>query len=387
MLSRLKTATRNYKGLSKYGNKLDKNPKDFLNNSHNHTRVLKVIREDDNKVPAIKLIGQATQNRQNPNVTSTAGVMKGNGKLGWSQKNKFGRIKMKPVRVKDVDKIRSMAHIDQDFEEKVLKIERDGMATYHIALVAGTYPHAKQRWIVAPHTIKVGDVMRTWTYKPKTNTFPSPVIEGGIKQGDAYPLGSLPVGTAVCLIAPSESQDSDFTKIWAGEAGSHMFVFKQFPEHHKTFCYYPSFKRTVEFSNRDIAVIGRVSNPGHSQEVRQPKSEKEKSYLGIAHAGKRYSRPDARYARTRPDDTQGKKSLFPKIYMEPIDTTIVQGASHERVSGPDSFVKEYLRQKDGSKQAEILEELERNQVAAMEKLAELGDLDEETQELMRTIRM
>jgi len=339
-------------------------------------------------MPKIRPIGATPLNPHNPNVVLGGSYL--NTKLGWNKRAVHKRIKLKPVRTKDLDIIRCMADVKADFEEKVIKLERDGMNSHFIALVAGNYPKSAQRWIVAPHTVEVGQVLKTRVFNPNNKTnggFPT-LTEKQLTQGDAYPLGSIPVGTAVCLIAPATTQDSDFSTVWAREGGSHMFVFKQFPEKYKTFCYYPSFGKTIEFSNRDIAVIGRVSNPGHSTEVRKPKSWKEKAYLGIAHRGKRYSYPDARYARTRPGDPRGRIGLLPKMYAEPIDTTILKGDRNEKIAGPDGVVADYLLKREKEVKEMIkTDALKERESEVLDTIKELGEVDDETMEKMEAMRV
>ena len=65
-------------------------------------------------------------------------------------------------------------------------------------LVAGDYPGHSMRWRIAPHGVKVGDVLET------TLSLEDGVTE--LKQGNSHPIGCLPIGTPVCLINETKDQ-------------------------------------------------------------------------------------------------------------------------------------------------------------------------------------
>ncbi|XP_050460815.1 39S ribosomal protein L2, mitochondrial [Cataglyphis hispanica] len=74
-------------------------------------------------------------------------------------------------------------------EEKVLEIFKDGCRTSFVALV-GTGRELK--YILATQNMKPGDIIRTHQGIPRNPVRPS--------EGDAYPLGALPIGTQVNCI-------------------------------------------------------------------------------------------------------------------------------------------------------------------------------------------
>lgn len=74
-------------------------------------------------------------------------------------------------------------------EERVLMIKYDPLHTPKLALVADD---ERTRWITASHGVKPGDIIRTFSGIPR-----NPVQA---KEGDAHPIGALPVGASVHLI-------------------------------------------------------------------------------------------------------------------------------------------------------------------------------------------
>lgn len=71
-------------------------------------------------------------------------------------------------------------------EERVLQIMTDGCRTAFIALVASGQ---ELKYILATENMKAGDIIRTSQAIPR--------IPVRAKEGDAYPLGALPIGTVV----------------------------------------------------------------------------------------------------------------------------------------------------------------------------------------------
>lgn len=71
-------------------------------------------------------------------------------------------------------------------EEKVIKIIKDGNRTAFVALVACG---KDLKYIFATENMKEGDIIKTSMFIPR--------IPVRAKEGDAYPLGALPIGTQV----------------------------------------------------------------------------------------------------------------------------------------------------------------------------------------------
>ncbi|KAJ0044131.1 hypothetical protein NL108_009982, partial [Boleophthalmus pectinirostris] len=75
---------------------------------------------------------------------------------------------------------------DKPFEEKVVQVRYDPCRSADIALVAGGN---RKRWIIATENMQVGNIIKT-----------SGVIGRmavSANEGDAYPLGALPVGSLI----------------------------------------------------------------------------------------------------------------------------------------------------------------------------------------------
>ncbi|XP_057664889.1 39S ribosomal protein L2, mitochondrial [Diorhabda carinulata] len=116
------------------------------------------------------------------NVTNLAGrdpktgrmIVKG---IGGGIKHKYHWIDWKRVGPNEEGKVQT---------EKVIKIIKDGCRTANIALVA----HGdKLKYILATVNMKPGDILKTSCYIPRIPVRPN--------EGDAYPLGALPLGTQV----------------------------------------------------------------------------------------------------------------------------------------------------------------------------------------------
>ncbi|KAG2467465.1 RM02 protein, partial [Polypterus senegalus] len=91
---------------------------------------------------------------------------------------------------------------NEPFEEKVVEVRYDPCRSADIALVAGG---KRKRWIIASENMKAGDVVKT-----------SGVISRmavSAKEGDAYPLGALPVGTLVHNVEIEAGKGGHFEKL------------------------------------------------------------------------------------------------------------------------------------------------------------------------------
>lgn len=96
-------------------------------------------------------------------------------------------------------------------EEKVLRIMKCGCRTAHIALVAY---QDKMKYILATENMKPGDIIKTSKFIPRNPVRP--------QEGDAYPLGALPLGTVVHNVQLDPSKE--FTVIHS--AGSFGVITK-----------------------------------------------------------------------------------------------------------------------------------------------------------------
>uniref|UniRef100_UPI00398E3833 large ribosomal subunit protein uL2m n=1 Tax=Pristiophorus japonicus TaxID=55135 RepID=UPI00398E3833 len=74
----------------------------------------------------------------------------------------------------------------QPFEEKVVQVRYDPCRSADIALVAGG---SRKRWIIATENMEAGDMVKTSGQIGRMAVL--------AKEGDAHPLGALPIGTLV----------------------------------------------------------------------------------------------------------------------------------------------------------------------------------------------
>ncbi|ESN97266.1 hypothetical protein HELRODRAFT_185933 [Helobdella robusta] len=136
--------------------------------------------------------------------------------------------------------------------EKILEIRPDQNRTAHVALVASG---EKKRYIVATENMKVGNLVRSYNIVSKTPIRPT--------EGDAHPVGSLPIGTVVSCI---ERFPGDGGKVATSAGTSATLVRKQVDKEGEDVCVLkmPS-KREIVVSSRCVATVGRVSNVLHNK--------------------------------------------------------------------------------------------------------------------------
>uniref|UniRef100_H2YWL5 Uncharacterized protein n=1 Tax=Ciona savignyi TaxID=51511 RepID=H2YWL5_CIOSA len=134
------------------------------------------------------------------------------------------------------------------YQERVLKVKEDDNRSGHIALVAGPL---KQRWILATETMKPGQLITNCATE----------LTGGMefKDGDAYPIGIIPIGTVICSLEFRPGKGAQISR----SAGSYCTVMRK--QENNTIVQMPS-KREIMVNSNCVAVIGRVSNVDHQNE-------------------------------------------------------------------------------------------------------------------------
>ncbi|KAM3606172.1 uncharacterized protein V6R79_011943 [Siganus canaliculatus] len=162
--------------------------------------------------------------------------------IGGGHKQKYRWI--------DFQRLRYEADKDsQPFEEKVVEVRYDPCRSADIALVAGGN---RKRWIIATENMQVGDVVKT-----------SGVIGRmavSANEGDAYPLGALPVGTLVNNLEIQPGKGSEYIRA-AGTSGVLLrkvngTAIVQLPS-----------KQQVQVLETCIVTVGRVSNVDHNKRI------------------------------------------------------------------------------------------------------------------------
>lgn len=138
---------------------------------------------------------------------------------------------------------------DKPFEEKVVEVRYDPCRTADVALVAAGN---RKRWIIATENMQVGSIIKT-----------SGVIGRmavSANEGDAYPLGALPVGTLVNNLEIQPGKGSQFIRA-AGTSGVLLRKING-----TAVVQLPS-KQQVQVLETCMVTVGRVSNIEHNKEI------------------------------------------------------------------------------------------------------------------------
>lgn len=132
--------------------------------------------------------------------------------------------------------------------ERVVQIMDDFSRTAKIALVANGN---KMKYYLATENMKPGDLIKTSMHIPRIPVSP--------KEGDAYPLGALPLGTAVNCVEKFTGQGG----YYAHAAGTCCTVMRRIGD--RVIVQLPS-KEEVSLPQENMAVVGRISNVDHYKE-------------------------------------------------------------------------------------------------------------------------
>lgn len=162
-------------------------------------------------------------------------------------------------------------------EERVIDVMFDGHRSANVALV-GTGD--KLRYIIATEKMKPGDIIKTSRTIPRIPVRPN--------EGDAYPLGALPVGTIVHCI--ENVPGINFHKIRA--AGTFGTILRKFG---KYVVVQDTRKHELAFDETCMATVGRVSNIGH-QDVKLGSHQKNRE-LGNRPRSGLWQRKGGRFGR------------------------------------------------------------------------------------------
>jgi len=132
-------------------------------------------------------------------------------------------------------------------EEKVLEVFKDGNRTAFVALVG---VGNELKYILATEHMKAGDIIKTSRFIP--------TIPVRANDGDAYPLGALPVGTKVHCV----EQIPGLPRHIIHAAGTFGTILRKFDEY--VVVQVPS-KREFAFKAICMATVGRLSNVLHGE--------------------------------------------------------------------------------------------------------------------------
>jgi len=138
---------------------------------------------------------------------------------------------------------------NQVFEEKVVEVRYDPCRSADIALVAGGQ---KKRWIIATENMQTGDIIKTSSVIGR--------MAVSANEGDAYPLGALPVGTLVNCLEIYPGKGAEYIRA-AGTCGVLLrkvngTAIVQLPS-----------KQQVQVLETCMVTVGRVSNIDHNKRI------------------------------------------------------------------------------------------------------------------------
>lgn len=148
------------------------------------------------------------------------------------------------------------------FTEKIIEVIDDGNRTAKVALVGSA---DKLRYILATVNMKPGDIIRTSEFLPRTpgklldspleylkicNIFTFVFISVLPNEGDAFPLGALPIGTIVNCIEKIPGSGGFFVHA----AGAMATVLRKVND--RVVVKMPS-KLEISFDQRCIATVGK----------------------------------------------------------------------------------------------------------------------------------
>lgn len=145
--------------------------------------------------------------------------------------------------------------------ERVIEVIKCGCRTANVALV-GVGDELK--YILATENMKPGDLLKTSRHIPR--------IPVRAKEGDAYPLGALPVGTMVHCVEVYPGVP--YHLIHA--AGSYGTILRKFDD--RVVVQMPT-KREFGFLQTSMATVGRLSNVEHGKtHIGSPQKLRELGY-------------------------------------------------------------------------------------------------------------
>ena len=129
----------------------------------------------------------------------------------------------------------------------MLEIIKCGCRTSNVALVA---VGDELKYILATENMKPGDLIKTSRYIPR--------IPVRAKEGDAYPLGALPVGTQVHCVEKNPGHPSHYIHA----AGTYGTILRKFDD--RVVVQLPT-KKEFGFMQTCMATVGRLSNIDHGR--------------------------------------------------------------------------------------------------------------------------
>lgn len=138
---------------------------------------------------------------------------------------------------------------DKPFDEKVVEVRYDPCRSADIALVAGGN---RKRWIIATEKMQAGDVIKTSAVIGR--------MAVAANEGDAYPLGALPVGTLVNNLEVQPGKGAEYIRA----AGTSGILLRKV--NGTAIVQLPS-KQQIQVLETCMVTVGRVSNVDHNKRI------------------------------------------------------------------------------------------------------------------------
>lgn len=138
---------------------------------------------------------------------------------------------------------------DSPFQEKVVEVRYDPCRSADIALVAGG---KRKRWLIATENMKVGDLITSSGRIGRMAVL--------AQEGDAHPLGALPIGTLINCLEVTPGAGARYIR----SAGTCGVLLRKV--NGTAIVQLPS-KRQVQVSETCVATVGRVSNVDHNKRI------------------------------------------------------------------------------------------------------------------------
>jgi large subunit ribosomal protein L2 len=105
------------------------------------------------------------------------------------------------------------------------------------------------RWILASETMRIGDIIRTYSEIPRNPVRP--------KEGDSHPVGALPIGTKVHNVEVNPGEGGTLIR----NAGDFAEIVRRVGK--KNYLRLNIGKREICVDQTCMVTVGRVSNPYH----------------------------------------------------------------------------------------------------------------------------
>lgn len=209
-------------------------------------------------------------------------------------------------------------------EELVLQIFKCGCRTAHVALVG---VKNELKYILATENMKEGDIIRTSKHIPRIPVRPN--------EGDAYPVGALPIGTIVNNVERYPDGNNHFIHA----AGGYGTILRKFDD--RVVVVLPN-KREYALLQTCMATVGRLSNVEHNKTpIGSPNNLRD---LGYRPRSGLWQRKSGRHGR-KIKNTPPLKLVGPASEPE-VNYTVLTMNAYDRIHRPANPYKRAKRERE-----------------------------------------